>query len=214
MQRLIRMDFKVEPRIHKESAAYKIVKVSLALIPALYFIWCAYSYWDAQNAIYAANENITASQDKAARYEKDMKNTMITVRGGTAEVFMISGSPRATFEVNITDELKDAVSRVKTEMRPALKKLKTDEEKIFADLYLLVENYGGRIVIGRFELSLRTLKASFEVSCSKKEEFEGFCGKLKNTGWASRVFVTKQAYDGLKMTASVTIDLLEAALYE
>jgi len=214
MQRLIRMDFKVEPRIQKESAAYKIVKVSLALIPAVYFIWCAYSYWDALGSIYDANENITASQDKTARYEKDMKNIMISVQAGTTEVFMISGSPRSTFEVAITDELKDAVSRVRTEMRPALKKLRLDEEKLFADFYFLVEKYGCRVSVGRFELSLRTLKASFEVSCSKKEEFEGFCRKLKDIGWASRVFVTKQAYDGSKMTASVIIDLMEAAIYE
>ncbi|HNY13791.1 MAG TPA: hypothetical protein PKK26_19580 [Candidatus Wallbacteria bacterium] len=214
MQRLIRMDFKVESRIQKESAGYRIVRFSLALIPAIYFIWCAYSYWAAQDAIYNANENITASQDKAAKYERDMKNSMVVLRSGTAEVFMISGSPRATYEVYLTDELKDAVARVKSEMRPALKKLKMDEEKIFEGIYRLIGNYGGRVAVTRFELNLRTLKASFEVECSKKEEFKGLCEKLKNTGWAVGVFVTKQACDGLKMTASVTIDLLEAALYE
>ena len=214
MQRLIRMDFKMEPRIQKDSTAYKIVKFSLALIPALYFIWCVCSYWQAQSTIYNANESITAAQDKIAKYERDMKNIMVTLRGRTGEVFMISGSPLATYEVYITDELKDAVARVKTDMRPALKKLKTGEEKLFADLYLLAGNYGGSLAVSRLELNLRALKASFEVSCSKKEEFKGFCEKLKGAGWAARVFVTKQAYDGAKLTASVTIDLLEAALYE
>ncbi len=222
MEKRIKMNFFVERDSANYSRAFLIARCVAALLPVFYFIYIIFSYYSYSNAYEKIDEEIIAMQEQISRYERELKNTKITIiDNNTSEAAVSKGfffdNPAdffETIEVIFDAAVKERLAKFKAAMSDSIKKPETSERLIFESLAETARESGEAAAINSARLDLSSGRLDFQFNCSRRGILNDLIVNLRKKIWVEQVFVETLKADGEKISAYMTVTLKGDEIFE